>query len=91
MPADRFTPEASDADLNREKGRARELRQSTWWKRRIVNAGGNGVGAGANANAQAGVRAGGAGDHVFESARRSAARFIQRRLNGAPAEHQPLE
>ena len=36
MPADRFTPEASAADLNREKGRARELRQSTWWKRRIA-------------------------------------------------------
>lgn len=36
MPADRFSPEASDADLNREKGRARELRQSTWWKRRIA-------------------------------------------------------
>lgn len=36
MPTDRFTPEASDADLKREKGRARELRQSTWWKRRIA-------------------------------------------------------
>ena len=37
MPTDRFTPEASDADLKREKARARELRQSTWWKRRIAD------------------------------------------------------
>jgi 5-methylcytosine-specific restriction enzyme A len=31
----RFIPEADDADLRREKARARELRQSAWWKRRI--------------------------------------------------------
>jgi 5-methylcytosine-specific restriction endonuclease McrA len=32
----RFIPEADDADLRREKARARELRQSAWWKRRIA-------------------------------------------------------
>ena len=37
MPTDRFSPEASEADLKREKARARELRQSTWWKRRIAD------------------------------------------------------
>ncbi len=36
MTADRFTPEVSDADLKREKARARELRQSAWWKRRVA-------------------------------------------------------
>ena len=30
----RFTPEVSDVDLQREKARARQLRQSAWWKRR---------------------------------------------------------
>ena len=32
----RFIPEADDADLRREKARARVLRQSAWWKRRIA-------------------------------------------------------
>ena len=32
----RFIPEADDADLRRERARARELRQSAWWKRRIA-------------------------------------------------------
>lgn len=36
MAALRFTPEVPDADLNREKARARELRQSAWWKRRVA-------------------------------------------------------
>jgi len=34
--AGRFIPEADDADVRREKARARELRQSAWWKRRIA-------------------------------------------------------
>jgi 5-methylcytosine-specific restriction endonuclease McrA len=29
-----FSP-AGDADIRREKARARELRQSAWWKRRL--------------------------------------------------------
>jgi 5-methylcytosine-specific restriction endonuclease McrA len=33
---DRFVPAADDGDLKREKARARELRQSGWWKRRIA-------------------------------------------------------
>jgi 5-methylcytosine-specific restriction enzyme A len=32
----RFTPEADDGGLRREKERARELRQTAWWKRRIA-------------------------------------------------------
>jgi len=36
MAADRFTPAADDADLAREKARARALRQSAWWKRRVA-------------------------------------------------------
>jgi 5-methylcytosine-specific restriction endonuclease McrA len=36
MEASRFTPEATDAQLRREKARARELRASAWWKRRIA-------------------------------------------------------
>lgn len=36
MSADRFTPDVSDVDLKREKARARALRQSGWWKRRIA-------------------------------------------------------
>ena len=36
MGASRFTPEATDAQLRREKARARELRASAWWKRRIA-------------------------------------------------------
>ena len=35
MGSARFSPEVSDAPLRREKARARELRQSAWWKRRI--------------------------------------------------------
>ena len=37
MAAPRFTAEVSDVLLKREKARARELRQSTWWKRRIAS------------------------------------------------------
>ncbi|MBI5627411.1 MAG: HNH endonuclease [Candidatus Rokubacteria bacterium] len=33
----RFTPEVADAEVKREKARARELRQSGWWKRRIAD------------------------------------------------------
>jgi 5-methylcytosine-specific restriction endonuclease McrA len=36
MARPRFTPEADDETLRREKARARELRQSAWWKRRIA-------------------------------------------------------
>jgi 5-methylcytosine-specific restriction endonuclease McrA len=36
MEPERFTPGPSDADLSREKARARELRGSRWWKRRIA-------------------------------------------------------
>jgi len=32
---ERFIPDVDDADLQREKARARELRSSAWWKRRI--------------------------------------------------------
>jgi len=32
----RFVPEMGDAELRREKARARELRGSAWWKRRIA-------------------------------------------------------
>ena len=38
MPPERFIPEIGDADLAREKARARALRQSAWWKRRQVGA-----------------------------------------------------
>jgi len=34
--AGRFAPEGDDAGIRREKARARELRQSGWWKRRIA-------------------------------------------------------
>ena len=34
---DRFVPDVSDAEVSREKGRARELRASGWWKRRIAD------------------------------------------------------
>ena len=34
--AGRFAPESDDAEIRREKARARELRQSGWWKRRIA-------------------------------------------------------
>ena len=33
--AGRFVPEGDDAGIRREKARARELRHSGWWKRRI--------------------------------------------------------
>ena len=33
---DRFVPEVDDVELRREKARARALRQSAWWKRRIA-------------------------------------------------------
>lgn len=36
MARARFIPEAGDEALRREKARARELRQSGWWKRRIA-------------------------------------------------------
>jgi len=32
----RFTPAVTDVLLRREKARARELRQSGWWKRRVA-------------------------------------------------------
>ena len=31
---DHFFPEASEAEIAREKAKARELRKSQWWKRR---------------------------------------------------------
>ncbi|PYO31476.1 MAG: HNH endonuclease [Candidatus Rokuibacteriota bacterium] len=34
--APRFTPEVTDAHLRCERARARELRGSAWWKRRIA-------------------------------------------------------
>lgn len=37
MTRERFIPEVTDAELRREKARARELRQSGWWKRRIAD------------------------------------------------------
>lgn len=36
MATGRFTPEVTDAVLKREKARAREARQSAWWRRRIA-------------------------------------------------------
>lgn len=36
MPRERFTPAAGAAELKREKARARALRQSAWWKRRLA-------------------------------------------------------
>jgi 5-methylcytosine-specific restriction protein A len=36
MDPARFTPEVGDEALRREKARARELRQSAWWRRRIT-------------------------------------------------------
>lgn len=35
--AERFVPDIDAASLRREKARARELRQSGWWKRRIAD------------------------------------------------------
>jgi 5-methylcytosine-specific restriction endonuclease McrA len=34
--AARFIPEVGDEELRRERARARELRQSAWWKRRVA-------------------------------------------------------
>jgi 5-methylcytosine-specific restriction enzyme A len=34
---ERFVPEGDAAGMRREKARARELRQSGWWKRRIAD------------------------------------------------------
>jgi 5-methylcytosine-specific restriction endonuclease McrA len=34
---ERFVPEGDAAGIRREKERARELRQSGWWKRRIAD------------------------------------------------------
>jgi len=36
MDAPRFIPEVGEDELRREKARARELRQSAWWRRRIT-------------------------------------------------------
>ena len=36
MDASRFIPEIGEDELRREKVRARELRQSAWWRRRIA-------------------------------------------------------
>jgi len=35
--AERFVPEGDAAGIRGEKARARELRQSGWWKRRIAD------------------------------------------------------
>jgi 5-methylcytosine-specific restriction protein A len=35
VDAPRFIPEIGEDELKREKARARELRQSPWWRRRI--------------------------------------------------------
>jgi 5-methylcytosine-specific restriction endonuclease McrA len=36
VTAPRYTPEASGDELRREKARARELRQTPWWRRRVA-------------------------------------------------------
>jgi 5-methylcytosine-specific restriction endonuclease McrA len=36
MPDDRFVPAAGEEELRRERARARELRQTAWWKRRLA-------------------------------------------------------
>jgi 5-methylcytosine-specific restriction endonuclease McrA len=36
MTAERFTPEVTEDQLRREKARARALRQSAWWRRRVA-------------------------------------------------------
>ena len=33
---DQFFPEVNDAQVRRERAKARELRHSAWWKRRIA-------------------------------------------------------
>ena len=37
MSGDRYVREVSDEDLRRERARARELRQTAWWKRRVAD------------------------------------------------------
>ena len=36
MSDDRYTREVDDDTLRREKARARELRQTAWWRRRVA-------------------------------------------------------
>jgi 5-methylcytosine-specific restriction enzyme A len=36
VKAARFLPEATDEELGRQKARARQWRQSAWWKRRTA-------------------------------------------------------
>ena len=36
MSGDRYTREVDDDTLRREKARARELRQTAWWRRRVA-------------------------------------------------------
>ena len=36
MSESRFVPQVGEVELQREKARARELRASGWWKRRIA-------------------------------------------------------
>jgi len=36
VSAERYTREVDDETLRREKARARALRQTTWWRRRIA-------------------------------------------------------
>lgn len=37
MAGYRFVPEVTPEEITRQKARARELRQSGWWKRRIAD------------------------------------------------------
>ena len=37
MSSDRYTREVDDETLRREKARARALRQTAWWRRRIAS------------------------------------------------------
>ena len=36
MTGPRFTPERTDVELKRERARARALRQTAWWNRRLA-------------------------------------------------------
>lgn len=36
MPSDGFLVEVSDAEMRRERAKARELRASPWWKRKCA-------------------------------------------------------
>jgi 5-methylcytosine-specific restriction endonuclease McrA len=36
MPPERFFADVTEADIQRERARARELRRSPWWKRRLA-------------------------------------------------------